>query len=531
MHRSISIVLLTAALAFATLHLPAQAASVNPSTSTKSATNQISLRSQPKKPEAGSRFRLRGRIHSSQSRQRLKIQLWTGSKWRKVASTRSNKRGRFSVRLRAPRQQSKTWYRAVGKKPRIRSRTLRVRLLAPTPTAPAITEPDPDSSTQPEISNSSPTPTQPTPVTPLRPRTLAGSDRTNCALDTSGTAWCWGSFSGTVQLTPAAVTAQQPFISVAASTDAACGLTSLGAVQCWQDAPGGSAASLVPGSHRFRFITGGSGNRSGFCGLDEVGSVWCWGEAPAIIHGEGDQPWQEPRQVAAELGSLVDVSLTQGHICVVDVASQAWCWGANHVGQLGSGDAFLGTSAATPVRVTGEQRFTQVLVAPRHSCALTATQQAWCWGANEFGQLGNPAVRDYGCWSETGENRWFCSHSPLSISSEITFHDLAPGQNHTCATSATPVHALYCWGDDDDGQLGTGTSGLPAFALTEVPDSPGGSAVASGRSHSCALATDATVWCWGTGDVGQLGLASLVNDPLPAQPVSGSTHFLIAPSN
>ncbi|GEM_PF-6854873 len=133
----------------------------------KSTTKQIRLRTQPKKPETGSKFRLRGRAQSLPPRHRLKIQQWSGSKWRKVARTRSNKRGRFSVRLRAPKRQSKTWYRAVSTKPRVRSRTLRVRLLKPVATTPAIAAPDGDPATGPETSNSARAVATPTPVTPL----------------------------------------------------------------------------------------------------------------------------------------------------------------------------------------------------------------------------------------------------------------------------------------------------------------------------------------------------------------------------
>jgi len=532
MRRVTALIAISAAALLLPNGLPPVAATADaPSMRDKSTTKQFRLRTQPKKPETGSKFRLRGRAQSLPPRHRLKIHQWNGSKWRKVAGTRSNKRGKFSVRLRAPKQQSKTWYRAMSKQPRVRSRTLRVRLRKPVDTTPAIAAPDSESATGPDTSSSTPATVTPTPVTPLRPRTLAGGDANNCALDTSGTAWCWGKFGGTVQLTPAAVATAQPLFTVAVSAGSGCGLSSYGAAQCWQDAAGRSTLATLPGDHRFRFITGGSGNRSGFCALDEVGSAWCWGEAPAIIHGEGDEPWREPRQVATGLGALLDVSLSQGHICVIDSSRQTWCWGANHIGQLGSGDPFLGPSSATPIPVTGEQRFVQVVAAPRHSCGLTATQRAWCWGANEFGQLGSPAVRDYGCWSDSGDDRWFCSHRPLAISSEVTFYDLAPGQHHTCGTSANPVHTLYCWGDDDHGQLGTGTSGLPAFSLTAVPNSPASSAVASGARHSCSIATNATIWCWGTGAVGQLGLTDLVNSPAPAQQVAGNADYLVLPPN
>lgn len=536
MRRLISFVALAAALGLLPTHVNA-AQSTHGTIALTSGDDdpRITLRARPSKPQVGSKFRLRGRSQPIHRRQPIRIQLWNGARWRKVARTRTNKRGRFVARLQAPQRQSKTWYRAITTEPRIRSRTLKVRLRIPILSDPTGAAPSQTLPTTSPTTLAPATPVlpdeSPAPIDPIRPRTLAGSDATNCGLDHAGTAWCWGKFRSAAQLAPAAVTFNQPFVSIATTSAAACGLTSLGTTYCWDAISGNTNLSQLPGSPRFRLVTGAAGARSGFCGLDETGSAWCWGDAPAAAQGEEEEPWREPRQVAPDLGPLRDIALSSNHICVIDAQQQAWCWGANQIGQLGSGLTDLGTSRPTPVPVAGGHSFSQITAAPRHSCALTDAGFAWCWGANDAGQLGNPATRDHGCWSESGEEVWFCSHTPLPISNEVVFRSIAPGFSHTCGTSSHPVDQLYCWGNDDSGQLGTGTNGRPIFSIMAVSASPPGSHVVSGAQHSCILATDASIWCWGTGEFGQLGIDAVIGEPALPQPVVGTTSYLVVSAN
>ena len=92
---------------------------------------------------------------------------------------------------------------------------------------------------------------------------------------------------------------------------------------------------------------------------------------------------------------------------------------------------------------------------------------------------------------------------------------LSAGQSHACAVAGG---ALVCWGDDGDGRLGVAANGA-GTGQGPVAVSGGGSwvAPAAGGSHSCGLAADGRVWCWGGNAVGQLGAGDLVpsNDPRP----------------
>src|SRR5207248_3308821 len=92
------------------------------------------------------------------------------------------------------------------------------------------------------------------------------------------------------------------------------------------------------------------------------------------------------------------------------------------------------------------------------------------------------------------------------------------GRAHTCGV-ALDFH-VYCWGDNLDGQLGEPSvrrTASPVAALT----GDSFTAIAAGGSHSCALRTDGVLFCWGANGDGQLGLASVGNGS--AVPVATQT--------
>ena len=103
-------------------------------------------------------------------------------------------------------------------------------------------------------------------------------------------------------------------------------------------------------------------------------------------------------------------------------------------------------SQPSPVAVAGGRVFTSLVVGERHTCGLeTGTGTAWCWGWNGYGQLGDGTA---------GTDR----RSPVAVKGGRAFVSLVAGQQHTCGLEAGTGTA-WCWGWNDDGQLGDGTSG------------------------------------------------------------------------
>lgn len=124
-------------------------------------------------------------------------------------------------------------------------------------------------------------------------------------------------------------------------------------------------------------------------------------------------------------------------------------------GQLGRGAS--GDPSGVPGEVVGLEGVDEVF-APAvnsvvaHACALVDTAQAWCWGAADQGRLGRSASET--C---TGFNEDFpCSTQPAPVETTLRFSTLAPGADHTCGL--TTDGAVYCWGGNDAGQLGSTAS-------------------------------------------------------------------------
>jgi alpha-tubulin suppressor-like RCC1 family protein len=139
------------------------------------------------------------------------------------------------------------------------------------------------------------------------------------------------------------------------------------------------------------------------------------------------------------------VSITGTHACGITSAGAAYCWGSNSDGQLGNGASGGGSLVLerTPVAVGGGLTFTSILAGGGYSCGLIASGAAYCWGWNEYGVLGNGTT--------TG------STTPVAVSGGLTFSGLSNGDgNHLCGT--TSAGALYCWGWNQYGGLGIGST-------------------------------------------------------------------------
>lgn len=175
-----------------------------------------------------------------------------------------------------------------------------------------------------------------------------------------------------------------------------------------------------------------------------------------------------------------------GSTCALAVDGSAFCWGNNGFGVLGDGTT---VASPVPVRVTGTPPFVKLAVGSFTACGLAADGKAYCWGQGRSGELGD-GTRDI--------------RGPgAPVTSPVAFVDLAAGINHVCARTADGT--AYCWGLNDAGQVGSGdTTGSYATPVAVA----GGlkfTRLAAGALHTCGITTTGDTYCWGWGDVGQLG--------------------------
>jgi len=186
---------------------------------------------------------------------------------------------------------------------------------------------------------------------------------------------------------------------------------------------------------------------------------------------------------------FVAVSVGQSHSCALESNGSAYCWGSNEFGQLGIAD--LATTclrvdrhvpcAATPRPVIGGLKFTRISAGANHTCGIALDSRVYCWGDNLHGQIGDPAVR--------------LATTPTPIVANAIFVDVAAGDEHTCAVRSDAV--MMCWGANDFGQLGIAASGtgsaIPVVAQTSLRFA----SVAAGARRTCARLSDGTGYCWG----------------------------------
>jgi hypothetical protein len=161
-----------------------------------------------------------------------------------------------------------------------------------------------------------------------------------------------------------------------------------------------------------------------------------------------------------------------------------------------------------------------------HHCALLSSNAIKCWGQNRYGQLGAPITAN----CNTPEYPIPCARTPVdgpNIASPIAA--LTAGGYHTCALLA--AGRVECWGSNEYGQLGNGTnldSMVPVEVLTDSGAPLNGIVqIAGGEGFTCALRVTGAVICWGENDKGQLGDGTTADRWLPAE-VIGLGELAIA---
>jgi alpha-tubulin suppressor-like RCC1 family protein len=259
------------------------------------------------------------------------------------------------------------------------------------------------------------------------------------------------------------------------------------------------------GSHTCARVFGGA--------APDSARAYCWGSNGSLQLGattgsiSADSVPALVRQPAAG-GPIVLVYVSAGavHSCGITAVNDAYCWGYDYYGQLGDGATVPGApSQGQPVLVTGGHKFKSIAAGAYHTCGVTTAgsgaedRQVYCWGYNAYGQLGNGVALPPATAQFSTPQRVV---QPL----QTTFADsVSLGDYHTCAW--VQGGNGYCWGYDYYGQLGDaavlpdGSQSTP----TQVSGAFSWNSISGGGLHTCGVVMGGTGYCWGYNFYGQLG--------------------------
>jgi alpha-tubulin suppressor-like RCC1 family protein len=255
------------------------------------------------------------------------------------------------------------------------------------------------------------------------------------------------------------------------------------------------------------------------CALLNNGTVKCWGINERGQLGDDTNETRSTPTLVVGLTGVVKLAAGFEFACAVRQDGTLWCWGANEDGQLGNGTK---NDASKPVVVNTSRIFDRTTnlatldAGESHVCSVTEGSVLVCWGRNQRGQLG------LGGTSEEPQT------TPVLVTNLTgTIHSITAGGAFTCAISGSNRN-LKCWGSNIDGQLGIDSTVTKQTAPGQTAIGSGVIAVAAGSEHACAIVASGGVKCWGENDRGQLGDGSTTRRRKPGDFVVGLTSGVSA---
>ena len=285
------------------------------------------------------------------------------------------------------------------------------------------------------------------------------------------------------------------------SNVSSCALTSTGAMKCWGSNAYGQIGTLASNQQKTPIDVPGFTNNisaiavgdSRMCALTTAGEVKCIGNGVADSNNPG---------ISA---GAISISSGYANSCALMSYGGVKCWGDNWTGQLGSG-TWVNTSPAVNVKglTSGVTAITSGIM---HSCALLGSGSVKCWGANNYGQLGDG----------TTSNR----NEPAQVSGLTSgVVSISGGYEHTCAVLTNGE--AKCWGRNGYGELGDGTTthkNVPTSVKVDGQPISGIASISGGLRHTCAITTGGAAKCWGYNALASLGNGTLTDSLTPVNVV------------
>lgn len=310
------------------------------------------------------------------------------------------------------------------------------------------------------------------------------------------------------------------FTQIANGYTNSCGIGTDRKLYCWGNSSGiypSSVPTIVAdGALNGKLVKSLSMGYGHSCAISTDNLGYCWGQNSYGELGSGTVSGFSSPVAVSMTGALAGKTLLtieagSYHTCAVASDNLAYCWGLGTDYQLGNG---LANNSSIPVAVSTSgllngKSISKISAGRYHSCTLTTDNGIYCWGRNDFGQLGNGV---------TGAN----STEPVAVSTAGALnakivHDIQTDEHATCSLAS---ENMYCWGNNSGYQLGTGNqsnSSVPiAVNTTSALNGKVIVAFSTGSRYSCAVASDGSGACWGANSLGQNGNGLTTTSTIPS---------------
>jgi alpha-tubulin suppressor-like RCC1 family protein len=352
----------------------------------------------------------------------------------------------------------------------------------------------------------------------LKFKSISAGAMHTCALTKDNIPYCWGDNKyGQLGLDSKAKFSNTPaqvkipsgiaFRQIFAGGAYTCALSNTDVPYCWgsnesgqlgtgndQDAAVHTAVIMPAGVPGFQTLALGNDHT---CALSQDGIPYCWGENGYYALGMGGDEHDEstredrniPSAVALPAGVTGFKTIAAGdyHSCALTETGRIYCWGSNNGSMLGVNSALAHSNVPVSLTEVAKISFSQITAGGHHSCALSENGAAYCWGTNDYGQLG------------MGEGI-AVKHVPDLVSlSSVTLKTIDGRGSQVCALSSAGLP--YCWGDSI---LSNGSAKYTPTAI-KMPDGITFEQITS-RAHACAITPSGDGYCWGSNVQGQLGI-------------------------
>lgn len=222
-----------------------------------------------------------------------------------------------------------------------------------------------------------------------------------------------------------------------------------------------------------------SAGKTHTCAIMTSGEVKCWGQNAQGQIGDGTTI-DRPAPVTVLTGGVLSISSAEDYSCAIMAVGGVKCWGNNSSGQLGDGTT---TNRLTPTNVVGiTGRVSGLSLGAFHACAVLSSGSVKCWGNNSSGQLGDGTTSSQLAPTEV-----------VGLTGDVL--SISLGANHSCVVMTTG--SVFCWGDNQSGQLADGTLTNRLTAVRVVGLTGAAQSISSGAAHTCVVILGSGVWCWG----------------------------------